>query len=424
MDSPTQDAPPRRFPRPRFSLRTLLAATTLLCLFLGWYIPRVQNERRAANAILAAHGEAIYDWQIRPEDAPPDYQPDPPGPNLLRTWFGPHWFDSIVAIRFRSYSNSDSLHRLSYIAPHLVRLNSLRDLSLWGGPLSASDYQLLGRLAQLESLRINTEKELTSADAAAIARLCNLRELHLKYAKVTPASLLELARLGQLESLSIDCDSYHPNTLKTIEEYQLRDAEAKVLAEFPNLHKLSLYKTRITDEGLADLCRLSQLEYLSLSSPDVTSALFQHVARLQHLNCLGTWEWRIDNADFEQLASLPNLTILSLVTRHVTDESVPYVVQLPHLKRLQFTGDQITDASLPHLQQIADLEWLDLHHTSVNKLGQAVKDLRAALPNCKMLLPRTPQEGARHQAFIAYKWGGHQTVTVKPKKSKPNSADK
>lgn len=422
MDSPAQDAPPRRLLRLRFSLRTLLAATTLLCLFLGWYIPRVQNQRRAADAILAAGGEVIYDWQVWPEDPPSGYQSDPPGPNFLRAWFGSHWFDSIAKVELNGDPQRDGKNRFELVGPYLLRLTKLRELRLWMANLDQDDYRIIGQLPHLKVLSLGLRDELMPENAAEIAGISTLQKLHLDKAHISPAALRKLARLPNLVELNINCDAYYPKTGEVIDEYRLRDDAAEAIGEFRQLRTLMLFGTKITDVGMANLCQNSELECLVVSSPEATSASFGEVSKLKRLRHLGTWVWQIDNADFEQLASLPNLKILSLVTRHVTDESLPYIVQLPHLTRLQFTGDQITDASLPHLQKVSALEWLDLSHTAVNKLGQAAKDLRAALPDCKMLLPRTPKEEAMHQAFIASKWGGGNSVTYRPKKAPPATA--
>jgi hypothetical protein len=204
-----------------------------------------------------------------------------------------------------------------------------------------------------------------------------------------------------------------------IDEYRLRDDAAAAIGEFRRLSNLMLFHTRISDLGIKELCRNSQLEWLAVSSPLATSASFADVAKLNRLRHLGTWGWKINNDDFEQLAALPRLESLGLVTRSVTDESMPYLLRLPHIKRLQFTGEGITDASLPHFQRIPALEWLDLDHTAVNKLSQAAIDLRTALPNCHFLLPRTPKEEARHRAFIDSKYNLGRTTLINLGTNKP-----
>jgi hypothetical protein len=424
MRTPSLTAALRLIPAkwPQFSLRTLFITVTLVSITLGWYIPRVQNERRAADAVRAAGGNVVYDWQIRPENCPSDYQSDPPGPNLLRTLFGAHWFDSIAKVELNGDPLRSGKNRFELVAPHLLRLGGLRELRLWMAKLDQDNFQAIGTLPQLEVLSIGLRDELTPENTRELAKITSLQKLHLDKAHVSAQALRELARLPNLVELNISCDAYYPQTGEVVDEYRLRDDDAEAIGEFRNLRTLMLFETKITDTGLAHLCKNSQLECLVVSSFQITSASFAEVAKLERMRHLGTWAWKIDDADFQQLASLPNLTSLGLITRSVTDESIPYIVQLPHIKRLQFTGDAITDAGLPHLQRLTDLESLQMQHTAVNKLSQAANDLRAALPNCKMLLPRTPQEEAMHQAFIASKWGGGNSVIYQPKSTAPASS--
>jgi hypothetical protein len=62
IESPSM--PARRFPL-RFSLRTTLLATTLLCVWLGWHWQATRRQQRAVETIRAAGGWVAYDyaWQ-------------------------------------------------------------------------------------------------------------------------------------------------------------------------------------------------------------------------------------------------------------------------------------------------------------------------------------------------------------------------
>src|SRR6476646_10397108 len=94
---------PRRRRWFRFSLRTLLIAITLLCVWLGLTFNRANDERHAAAVIEDAHGEIVYDWQIRPPGSDPNIQLTPLGPKWLRSLLGPHWFDRIVEVRLNGF---------------------------------------------------------------------------------------------------------------------------------------------------------------------------------------------------------------------------------------------------------------------------------------------------------------------------------
>jgi hypothetical protein len=388
----------------RFSLRTFLIVVTLVSLAFGFFFNSVQNERRAASAIAEAHGDVVYDWQIRPPDADADTPPKPPGPQWLRHRFGPHWFDRIVEVRLNGYANKSDKNRFAVVAPHLAKLPSLRSLTLWGEEFDPNDYRLLSELTQLESLLVRQENELLPQHAAAIARLTGLRDLRLSDIKTSPEALRELAKLPRLEKLNITCFYHDPNAGGVQTRYQLRDEAAEALAAFPMLKSLMLFQTRITDKGMEKLCRLSKLETLTVGSPHITSASFDHVVKLKRLTALGTWIWKIDDDDIQKLSQMPQLTNLDLLT-NLSDQSVPHVTALGQIERLRLRGEGVTDACVPHLLRLTRLEWLDLSDTSINKLGPAAKELKQAFPKCVILLPQTEEEKEAERAFNNWKWG-------------------
>lgn len=386
-------------------MRTLLVAMTVVSVALTWYVHRVRIEQRAAEAVLAAGGKVVYDWQMRPADAGGSFRRDPPGPNFLRAWFGPHWFDSIAKVELNGNQFRRDKDNFTLLGRRLMRLPALRELSLWQLELDQVDYELLGRMQGLQALRIGQVVEMTPDNAAGLAAARNLEELHLDYAKVSPLTLSKLARLPSLEKLKIVCDNYDRRTGKHIDLYDLDDESAAAIGDFPRLRELSLHYTKITDQGLADLCELSQLELLVVSSPHITSASFEPVSRLTKLRHLGTWSWKINDADFAKLHDAPQLTSLGLVTP-LTNASVAELCKLTQLKRLNLDGDEITDESLAYLRELPELEWLYMRDSGVDKLSAASKEFMKALPDCVIVLPPTVKEKEMDRAFRAskYRW--------------------
>jgi hypothetical protein len=380
-----------------------------LAIGFGTFITRVENERRAAEAIGKVGGTIVYDWQIPPPGAPPGFKPHPPGSQWLRSRLGPHWFDSIVEVQLNGFGNNWQRRQFSTVSRHLVKLRSLRELAVSGQDFNQVDYHMLGQMTQVEVLRLMLEQEIREEDARALTGAVGLRKIDVRYARVSAAALRQLAGLPFLESLKIDCDSYDRQTGKRLAEWQIRDDAAAAIATLPRLREVMLFATEITDSGLAKLCRLSQLETLVVGSRHITSASFEPVAQLSKLEHLGTWGWRIDDDDIDKLAVLPNLRSLGLQTE-LTDASVPLVTALPHVRRLTLRGAKITEASVPHLQRLSRLEWLDLSDTSIDKLGPPAAELRAALPKCLIFLPKTKKEVAAERAFNHFKWGGGPIV--------------
>lgn len=379
---------------------------TLLSLSFGWIYRRVESERRAAEAIAAARGTVVYDWQVRPPDSKSKLQLEPSGPQWLRERLGTHWFDSIVEVQLNDHVRS-SENRFSVVGPHLAKLRSLRSLRLDGGELTADDFRLLGQLWKIEELHLRPKAEIRPENAAAIARMTTLRVLRLDRTQISAPALQELTKLSHLEELTVDSSSFDPSTGERLRELQLDDEAAQAIASFPRLRQLMLFATQITDDGMATLIGLSRLEVLVISSPCITSASFDHVVELQRLEHLGTWAWKIDDTDLGKLSQLPNLTSLDLQTE-LTDASVPHLLKLDQLKWLTLRGDGITDGCVPQFYGRTNLERLNLNLTSINKNGAAAKALKQHLQNCTISLPPTAAEEATRRAFQEYKWGGRK----------------
>jgi hypothetical protein len=372
---------------PRFSLRTLLVAMTVVSVALAWYVQWVRIEQRAAEAVLAAGGKVFYDWQMRPADVDANFRPDPPGPNCLRTWFGPHWFDSIAKVELSDRRPRNANNKFRLIAPRLMQLPALRELWLWQVELDRADYELLGRMPHLQLLSIGQVAEMTPVDAARLAAARNLRELHLRCTKVSPPALSELARSPRLEKLQISCSSYDRQTGKLIHRFDLYDESAAVIGGFPRLREVLLFGTKITDRGMAELCKLSHLEVLEVGSSRITSASFEPVSRLKKLRHFGARFWQFQDHDIKKLQDAPQLTSLDLATPLLTNASVAEVCKLKQLKRLTLYGYEITDESLAHLRELAELEWLIMFQTSVDQRSSASREFVRALPDCVIVLP-------------------------------------
>ncbi len=114
---------------------------------------------------------------------------------------------------------------------------------------------------------------------------------------------------------------YTPEKLKTIFSLRLAvkkevtNAEIeKYVAKLTTLHMLSLDGTSVTNDGLAFLKPLVNLEQLDLGSlKGVTGAGFVHLQALPNLKNLVLQSSGITGADLETLATtLPRLTTLSL----------------------------------------------------------------------------------------------------------------
>jgi Leucine-rich repeat (LRR) protein len=135
--------------------------------------------------------------------------------------------------------------------------------------------------------------------------------------------------------------------------------QLKYFAGLSMLNSLTLNKTAITDEGLAQLRPLApNLETLALS------------------------DTRISDRGLDEIAYLHNIKVLNLKNTKVTDEGMKKLLPLTNLKWLVLIDTGITDAGLKQLAEIKSLSQLEVVGTKVTWPG--VRWLQKAHPGLKV----------------------------------------
>ena len=177
----------------------------------------------------------------------------------------------------------------------------------------------------------------------------------------------ELARLSSLRSLDFTLTRISDEDLAILAS---RDGGGDGLL---NLHQLSLGSTPVSDDGLAELGKVTSLQNLQLPHTGVTSAGLVHLAGLTNLQTLILDNTEITDDGLVHLKNLTNLQLLVLDNTEITDDGLVHLKNLTSLKSLSLTGTQITDTGLLHLQAIAhprpQLGQLWLSRTRVSDAG-------------------------------------------------------
>jgi serine/threonine protein kinase len=94
----------------------------------------------------------------------------------------------------------------------------------------------------------------------------------------------------------------------------------------------------------------------------------------------------VDAAGLAALEGLKDLTQLDLSGTAITDAAIAKLKGLRSLTTLiLYDNADLTDAAIPDLKQLTGLKNLDLQNTKISRGG--VAELRAALPNCKIVEP-------------------------------------
>jgi Leucine-rich repeat (LRR) protein len=156
-----------------------------------------------------------------------------------------------------------------------------------------------------------------------------------------------VARLPGLDFLDLDCSDLSDSGLA-----RLRGLD---------LHKLDLYRTKVTDNGVQQLRALTNIKELDLSSTSV------------------------GDAGMSEVATLPKLERLVVGDTNVTDLGVGSIVKLPALKVLDLSGSRISDKGAALLASKAGLEKVNLEGTRVSPA--AIRVLRAAFPDAEIDAP-------------------------------------
>lgn len=149
----------------------------------------------------------------------------------------------------------------------------------------------------------------------------------------------------------------------------LSDDDIPFIAGFDGLHTAVLAGTGITDAGLAELSRLSELRNLTLQRTNVTDEGVASVARMRNLRQLDLSETAVTDKGLAKLKGL-QLRELFLWRLNITDAGVAHLREMKSLERLILDETRVTDAALADIAHLNNLQhWLGLCYTQITDEG-------------------------------------------------------
>lgn len=249
----------------------------------------------------------------------------------------------------RCCPNMETLHVFSaVVAPDL--LNPLRDIkslhSLWVGDRALNDESLEPlRSLPLKELTISTTS-ITDGGMEVVGTLTSLETLYLHDLPVTDAGVAKLSKLTQLRWL-------------TLAFTEITDASLQTVAGMKELRRLTLNGTRITDTGLKELAFLEHLDSFSADcpgfpghghSPRITDQGLRVIAEWPAIETVSLWRTQITNDGLETLGRVKTLRHLHIGQTAVTDDGLPHLYQLP-LKSLNLSGTETTPEAIGKIKQ-------------------------------------------------------------------------
>jgi len=296
----------------RYSLRTMLVAVTLLCVWLGAVVNPARRQRQTVEKLRESTGRAFirYDYEDRGST-------NPRAPDWLRRLLGDDYFHDVVSLTWLHF------HADEVTPDDLVDLPKLRDLTLREMPITDEGLQKLARLRRLESLCIDTgnSRDITDHGLEHLSSLIELENLTVRSIQITGEGLRPLTALKKLRSLSLRSDSI-----------SLRGLE--IVVQFTNLDSLRISSNNLTDEGLRALAKLEGLTNLWVEGNNITDEGLKHIARLSNLQQLTVNSRGITDAGLAHLAPLSKLLELDVLHRRpsYTERGVEQLhAQLPKL---------------------------------------------------------------------------------------------
>ena len=188
---------------------------------------------------------------------------------------------------------------------------------------------------------------LNDVEFALLKHLPKLRRIYLRGVGVTDQGLAVLAQMPQVEELLLE---YNWNG------WGLTDDCFQHIGQLPRLKQLSLDRMRITGTGLARLRYPKSLQDLALENSPIADKEVAQVKRFPNLEQLRLENTSVTDDGMKHLGECQALIVLELDAAGVSDQGLAYLVKIPTLEALRLEGTPVTDACLPALLKMPRLQ--------------------------------------------------------------------
>jgi hypothetical protein len=240
----------------------------------------------------------------------------------------------------------------------------------------------------------------TEADFRTLGSFTTIKDLTISGKTITDDTLALLTGLTNLERLSSD-------------GIQLTDDGYKHFAAFQKLKSLSFFhpafrSEKFTGSGLVHLKALPKLERLTFAGSTAGDAALEAIGQLTQLKEFRTWHTAQTQAGNAHLIKLP-LTALRIGQRLPSwgkdspisfDEStMETLAQIKTLESLELTEAHLSAKIIPHLKALPKLTKLKIETVDISTAD--VEAIKAALPNCKV--DHKPMDDAEKEATLVKK---------------------
>src|SRR5262249_22619536 len=180
---------------------------------------------------------------------------------------------------------------------------------------------------------------------------------------ILAAAPLIAADLGWVERLGgkIDRDPAGRIVAVNLRGAWVSDVEMIDLARLPDLERLDLSHTRISDEGLLNLKPAPKIQELKLFYSEwITDQGLTAIRDWKHLKRLDLRGTRISDGTLEIAGKLKTLEALDIAHTEVTDVGLENLITLINLKELALGRGRLSNTGMVMLRMLPTLTLLDL----------------------------------------------------------------
>jgi sulfatase modifying factor 1 len=268
----------------------------------------------------------------------------------------------------------------SELLEDIAALSSLKILHLHhsGAELTDAAFSPLAKSTGLEELRISSYPAITDDCLQYIGPLTNLTVLHLQGDKITDDGLRQLAGLTKLQELNVHAtqsngtflNSLAIAPLERLTVSRLTDEAAQALTQFPNLTRLHVYDSPMTERGFEAIAGLRRLKSLRLRNcSNIPPAALTGLAKIRSLTELDLIDTPVGD---ETLGLITNLELnsLALNSEHVTDVGMRHICSMLTLNQLELgKKSRVSDRGLKHLWRLNRLNRLSMFSPLISGRG-------------------------------------------------------
>ncbi len=182
--------------------------------------------------------------------------------------------------------------------------------------------------------------------------------------KPAPVSAEEKQVIAKLEELGakVDLDQAGHVRLLELGKSEATDDDLAMLIELPQLESLDITGGKITPAGIQHVTRLTGLQRLYLNDIPVTNKAMESIAKLTKLDVLSLRNTSIDDSGILPLKALKRLRVLNLAKTGISNESLKQIQDLHELDTLVLVDTKVTGEGFQYLKPLKMLRVLNVDH--------------------------------------------------------------